>query len=78
MKDMTTKKLSYFPYLRLQDLKSISDYNSILFKITSQLKLSGKDITEDQIIEKIFYTFMPQTLYYNNNIKSLISKGTQN
>ena len=29
-------------YLRLQDFKSVSDYNSALFKISSQLKLCGK------------------------------------
>ena len=33
-------------HLRLQDFKSISEYNSALFKISSQLKLCGENITE--------------------------------
>ena len=32
-------------HLRLQDFKSISEYNSALFKISSQLKLYGENIT---------------------------------
>ena len=33
-------------HLRLQDFKSVSEYNSDLFKISSQLKLCGNDITK--------------------------------
>ena len=33
-------------HLRLQDFKSVSEYNSALFKISSQLKLCGENITE--------------------------------
>ena len=33
-------------HLRLQDYKSMSEYNSAMFKITSQLKLCGENITE--------------------------------
>ncbi|XP_026410657.1 uncharacterized protein LOC113305880 [Papaver somniferum] len=43
--------------LRLQDFKSISEYNSALFKITSQLKLCGENITDEQLLEKTFTTF---------------------
>ena len=39
-------------HLRLQDVKSVSEYNSALFKISSQLKLS-----EEDMLEKTFTTF---------------------
>lgn len=43
--------------LRLQDFKSVSEYNSALFKITSQLKLCGEGVTDEQLLEKTFTTF---------------------
>ncbi|XP_026442387.1 uncharacterized protein LOC113341891 [Papaver somniferum] len=43
--------------LRLKDFKSVSEYNSALFKITSQLKLCGENITDEQLLEKTFTTF---------------------
>src|SRR5215470_5307788 len=43
--------------LRLQDFKSISDYNSAMFKITSQLKLCGGNITDEDMLEKTLSTF---------------------
>ena len=46
-------------HLRLQDFKTISEYNSALFKIISQLKLCGEKITEEDMLEKkitIFHT----------------------
>ncbi|XP_021773969.1 uncharacterized protein LOC110737929 [Chenopodium quinoa] len=43
--------------LRLQDFKSISEYNSAMFKITSQLKLCGKNITDVEMLEKTYSTF---------------------
>ena len=44
-------------HLRLQDFKSVSEYNSTLFKISSQLKLCGENITNDDMLEKTFTTF---------------------
>ena len=44
-------------HLRLQDLKTISEYNFALFKISSQLKLCGEKITEEDMLEKTFTTF---------------------
>ena len=44
-------------HLRLQDFKSVSEYNSALFKISSQLKLCGENITEEDMLEKTFTTF---------------------
>ena len=42
-------------HLRLQDFKSFSEYNSSLFKISSQLKLCGENITEEDMLEKNVY-----------------------
>ena len=44
-------------HLRLQDFKSVSEYNLALFKITSQLKLYGEKVTEEDMLEKTFTTF---------------------
>ncbi|KAK6115399.1 hypothetical protein DH2020_007668 [Rehmannia glutinosa] len=43
--------------LRFQDFKSVSDYNSMLFKISSKLKLCGESITDGDMIEKTLSTF---------------------
>ena len=44
-------------HLKLQDFKTVSEYNSTLFKINSQLKLCGEKITEEDMLEKTFTTF---------------------
>ncbi|XP_021741128.1 uncharacterized protein LOC110707404 [Chenopodium quinoa] len=44
-------------HLRLQDFKSVSEYNSAMFKITSQLKLCGEKITDAEMLEKTYSTF---------------------
>ncbi|KAL6313570.1 hypothetical protein AAG906_006937 [Vitis piasezkii] len=44
-------------HLRLQDFKIVSEYNSALFKISSQLKLCGEKIIEEDMLEKTFTTF---------------------
>ena len=44
-------------HLRLQDFKTVREYNSTLFKISSQLKLCGENITEEDMLEKTFTTF---------------------
>ncbi|XP_048623559.1 uncharacterized protein LOC125592440 [Brassica napus] len=38
--------------LRIQDFKSVDEYNSALFKIVSKLKLYGEDITDKDLLEK--------------------------
>ena len=43
--------------LRLQDFKTVSEYNSALFKISFILKLCGKKITDEDMLEKTFITF---------------------
>ena len=44
-------------HLRLQDFKTVSEYNSALFKISSQLKLCGENITDADMLEKTYSTF---------------------
>ncbi|XP_074342181.1 uncharacterized protein LOC141679629 [Apium graveolens] len=44
-------------HLHLQDFKSVSEYNSAMFKITSQLKLCGENITDKNVLEKTYFTF---------------------
>ena len=49
-------------YLRLQDFKSVSEYNSAMFRITSELKLCGEKITDEDMLEKTFSTFHASNL----------------
>ncbi|XP_012851783.1 PREDICTED: uncharacterized protein LOC105971476 [Erythranthe guttata] len=44
-------------HLRLQDFKSVNEYNSAMFKIVSRLRLCGDDVTEHDMLEKTFTTF---------------------
>ncbi|XP_023639143.1 uncharacterized protein LOC111830709 [Capsella rubella] len=43
--------------LRLQDYKSVSEYNSALHLIASKLALCGEKVTEEDKLEKTFSTF---------------------
>ncbi|XP_050121368.1 uncharacterized protein LOC126599024 [Malus sylvestris] len=44
-------------HLRIQDFKSVAEYNSALFRITSQMKLCGDTITDEILLEKTYSTF---------------------
>ncbi|XP_027158610.1 uncharacterized protein LOC113760249 [Coffea eugenioides] len=44
-------------HLRLQDFKSVNEYNSAMFRITSQLSLCGEKVTNEDMLEKTFSTF---------------------
>ena len=44
-------------HIRLQDFKTVSEYNSALFRISSQLKLCGENVTEKDMLKKTFTTF---------------------
>lgn len=44
-------------HLRLQDCKTVSEYNSELVKICSNLTLCGEKITDEDMLEKTFSTF---------------------
>ena len=43
--------------LRFQDFKKVSDYNSALFIIASQLKFCGDKIIDEEMLEKTYSTF---------------------
>ena len=43
--------------LRLQDFRTVAEYNSALFKISSKLQLCGEKITESNMLEKTYSTF---------------------
>ena len=62
-------------HLCLQDFKTVSEYNSAIFRISSQLKLCGKNITDTDMLEKHSLHFMPQMCSYNSNI---VKKALQN
>ncbi|XP_048620054.1 uncharacterized protein LOC125590510 [Brassica napus] len=43
--------------LRFMDYKSVDEYNSILFKIVSMMRLCGEEVTEKELLDKTFSTF---------------------
>ena len=49
-------------HYQLQDFKSFIQYNYALFKIVSQLKLCGVEITDAYLLEKTFSTFHASNL----------------
>ncbi|GAV79254.1 UBN2 domain-containing protein, partial [Cephalotus follicularis] len=51
------KTLNDWSQLRFQDFKTVSEYNSTLFKIVSQLKMCGEVITDDMLLKKTYRTF---------------------
>nr|XP_008372974.2 uncharacterized protein LOC103436327 [Malus domestica] len=44
-------------HLRIQVFKIVAEYNSAMFSISSQLKLCGETIAEEDMLEKTFSTF---------------------
>nr|XP_008341470.2 uncharacterized protein LOC103404345 [Malus domestica] len=44
-------------HLRIQDFKTVVEYNSAMFKISFQMKLCGETITEEDMLEKTFSIF---------------------
>ena len=44
-------------HLRLQDLRTVAEYNYALFKISSKLQLCGEKIIESDMLEKTYSTF---------------------
>ena len=43
-------------HLRLQDFRTVAEYNSVLFKISYKLKLCGEKIIELDMLEKTYST----------------------
>ncbi|XP_027922622.1 uncharacterized protein LOC114180509 [Vigna unguiculata] len=61
-------------HLRLQDFKTVSEYNSAMFRITSQLTLCGERITDEDMLEKTFSTFHATNLLLQQQYRE---KGQQ-
>ena len=61
-------------HLRLQDFKTVSEYNSTLFKISSQLKLCGEKNYRRRHVRKN----MPRMCSYSSNTKSIDLQNTLN
>ncbi|KAI3497286.1 hypothetical protein L1887_39786 [Cichorium endivia] len=43
--------------LRFQDFKKVNEYNSALFRIVSQLKYCGHEVTNEDMLEKTYSAF---------------------
>ncbi|KAM1027901.1 hypothetical protein ACFX2A_041606 [Malus domestica] len=57
-------------YLRIQDFKSVAEYNSALFRISSQMKLCGDTIPEENLLEKTFSTFHDSNVLLQQQYKA--------
>ncbi|CAN6704522.1 unnamed protein product [Malus baccata var. baccata] len=51
-------------HLRIHDFKTVFEYNYAMFRISSQLKLCGETITEEDKLEKTFNTFHASNLIH--------------
>lgn len=57
-KTVSLPKAHYeWSYLWLQDYKSVSEYNSAMFRITLLLLLCGEKVIDEEILEKTSSTF---------------------
>ncbi|XP_021858017.2 uncharacterized protein [Spinacia oleracea] len=61
-------------HLRLQDFKSVREYNSAMFRITSQLKLCGEKITDAEMLEKTYSTFHANNIVLQTQYREKIFK----
>ena len=48
--------------LEVARFQTVSEYNSALFKIVSKLKLCGENVTEEDMLEKTYFTFHASNL----------------
>ena len=64
--------------MRLQNFKTVSEYNFALFKISFQLKLCEDKVIEEDILEKTFVTIHAQMCLYNSSIESVDLQDTLN
>ena len=52
----------HWMHLRFEDYKSVSEYNSALFRIVSLMRLCGEKITEMDMLEKTYSTIHPRDM----------------
>ena len=62
----------------LQDFKKVSDYNSAMFRIVSQLKFCGVDITDEEMLEKTYSTFHASNITLQQQLGYVILKNILN
>ncbi|KAL6661794.1 hypothetical protein ACP70R_001178 [Stipagrostis hirtigluma subsp. patula] len=55
--------------LRFQDFKTIEDYNTALYGITTRMKLCGLKLEDKDLIEKTLSTFHPKLTYISRQYK---------
>ncbi|XP_016556436.2 uncharacterized protein LOC107855952 [Capsicum annuum] len=58
-------------YLRFQDFKSVTKYNSAMFKIKSQFDLCGKSITDHAMLEKTYSTFPSSSMLLQQQYREM-------
>ncbi|GJS30351.1 uncharacterized protein Tco_0490971 [Tanacetum coccineum] len=58
-------------HLRLQDFKSVSEYNPAMFRITFQLTLCGEKITNEEMLEKTFFTFRASNMLLQQQYRKI-------
>ncbi|XP_068305182.1 uncharacterized protein [Pyrus communis] len=56
-------------HLKIQDFKTVAKNNSAMFRISSQLKLCGETITEEDMLEKTFSTFYVSNVFLQQQYK---------
>ncbi|KAG7528484.1 GAG-pre-integrase domain [Arabidopsis suecica] len=57
--------------LRIQDFKSVEEYNSELFKIVSILRLCGEKVTDNDLLEKTYSTFHPNNVVLQQQYRGM-------
>ena len=65
-------------HLRLQDYKTVSEYNSTIFHISSQLKLCGKKLPMRICWKRLFLLFMHRICSCSSNIVKRVLRNTLN
>ena len=65
-------------HLHLQDYKTVSEYNSAMFRISSRLKLCGEKVTDEDMLEKTFSTFQASNFSCSSNIVKRVLRNTLN
>ncbi|XP_074288654.1 uncharacterized protein LOC141613810 [Silene latifolia] len=60
-------------HLRLQDFKSVIEYNSTMHRFASQLTLCGEKISDADMLEKTYQTFHSSQLLLSQKYSELVS-----
>ena len=65
-------------HLRFQDFKTVIEYNSAVFRITSQLKLCGETIKDEDMLEKTLTTFHASNVILQQQYREKGFRNIQN